>query len=263
MARLEVDRVYVIHVSTGAEDRAASIERQLARLGIDFEYVLEGDMKDLTPEWLDRWFDGPMKCVQPRTSCCSKHLIAYQRMLRDGWNDALVLEDDIFLSDDFVEAAERRACGNCGAAPVPVGCGVHLAGELRAGPIEQVAARSSPGVTLYRAPKGRDTGAYWLIARERRAVPPTGGDRRRSASPRRSSRTSLFESGAVELCWRHPAIAEQGSHQRQVRFAGHEHRTGRMRRPRWLARKAFQLYLRPIIDRPSIREVTLPHTSRR
>ena len=63
-------------------------------------------MEDLTPEWLDQWFGPPMNVAQPRTSCCSKHLVAYQRMIRDGWNDALVLEDDMFLSEDFVERAE-------------------------------------------------------------------------------------------------------------------------------------------------------------
>ena len=34
-ATLDIDRVYVIHVRKGAEDRAAFIERQLARLGIE------------------------------------------------------------------------------------------------------------------------------------------------------------------------------------------------------------------------------------
>ena len=112
--RLAADKVYVIHVRTGAEDRAASIEAQLRQRGIAFEYVLEGDMEDLEPVLLDRYFTGMMKRVHPKTSCCCKHIIAYSRMMRDGHQSALILEDDIQLSADFVEAlnasvAELRA----------------------------------------------------------------------------------------------------------------------------------------------------------
>ena len=59
-AVLDVDRVYVIHVRHGAEDRAAFIERQLGRLGIEFEYVLDGDRDQLTPAVMARWFRGTM-----------------------------------------------------------------------------------------------------------------------------------------------------------------------------------------------------------
>lgn len=238
--------MYVIHVSEGAEDRAASIERQLARHGISFEYVLERDMKDLTPEWLDQWFIPPMNVVQPRTSCCSKHLVAYQRMLRDDRRDALVLEDDMFLSDDFLEEVNlslRELRSRQGVADAAY---ISLENSgLR--PLSKFATEQ-PGVTLYRAPKGRDTGAYWLT----RASAERFLDRAATAKIGESTpffQNILFESGAVELYWRHPAVAEQGSHSGKFDSLVTVHRTGRMRRPRWLARKAFQLYLRPVIDR--------------
>jgi len=243
--RLDVGHVYVIHVSSGAEARAASIERQLARHEISFEYVLERDMKDLTPEWLDQWFDAPMNVVQPRTSCCSKHLVAYQRMLRDGRNDALVLEDDMFLSENFVEELNQSLEELRSRAGVIDAAYISLENSgLR--PLSKIATRE-PGVTLYRAPKGRDTGAYWLT----RASAERFLHRAATAKIRESTpffQNILFESGAVELYWRHPAIAEQGSHSGKFDSLVTEHRTGRMRRPRWLARKAFQLYLRPFFD---------------
>jgi GR25 family glycosyltransferase involved in LPS biosynthesis len=247
MPRLDVDHVYVIHVSTGAEERAASIERQLARHGIDFEYVLEGDMKDLTPEWLDRWFDGVMKCVQPRTSCCSKHLIAYQRMLRDGWRDALVLEDDIFLADDFVVELNaslgelrKRQGGRTDEAFISL-----ENSGLR--PLHKV-GRYVPGTTLYRAVNGRDTGAYWLArTAAERFLARAETEKVAEATP--FFQRILFRSGTVELYWRHPPIAEQGSHSGKFDSLLTVRRTGLMRRPRWLARKWFQLYLRPFIDR--------------
>ena len=246
MRRLAVDHVYVIHVSTGAEDRAASIERQLARHGISFEYVLERDMTDLTPEWLEQWFAGPMKVVQPRTSCCSKHLVACQRMLRDGWNDALILEDDMFLSDDFVEelnASLKELRARPDARVDESYISLENSG-LR--PLSKIATWQ-PGVTLYRAAKGRDTGAYWLG----RGTAAQFLARATAAKISESTpffQNLVFESGAVDLYWRHPAIAEQGSHSGKFDSLVTAHRVGRMRRPRWLARKAFQLYLRPVFD---------------
>lgn len=245
MPPLNVGHVYVIHVSNGAEDRAASIERQLARHGISFEYVLDRDMDQLTPEWLDQWFGPPMNVVQPRTSCCSKHLVAYQRMLRDGRADALVLEDDMFLSSNFVDALNLSLTELRGRPDRPEAAYVSLENSgLR--PLSKIATYQ-PGVTLYRAPRGRDTGAYWLT----RASAERFLHRAATAKIRESTpffQNILFESGEVELYWRHPAIAEQGSHSGKFDSLVTEHRVGRMRRPRWLARKAFQLYLRPIFD---------------
>jgi len=99
-------------------------------------------------------------------------------------------------------------------------------------------------VTLYRALKGRDTGAYWLTRKSAEQF------LQRAETAKISESTPffqniVFESGAVELYWRHPAIAEQGSHSGKFDSLVTAHRVGRMRRPRWLARKAFQLYLRP------------------
>ena len=247
MRHLQVDHVYVIHVSSGAEARAASIERQLARHGISFEYVLERDMKDLTPEWLDQWFGPPMNVVQPRTSCCSKHLVAYQRMLRDGWNDALVLEDDMFLSDDFVEELNESLKELRSRPGIRTGVAYISLENSGLRPLSKIATHE-PGVTLYRALKGRDTGAYWLTRKSAEQF------LHRAETAKISESTPffqniVFESGAVELYWRHPAIAEQGSHSGKFDSLVTEHRKGLMRRPRWIARKAFQLYLRPLLDR--------------
>ena len=244
--RLGVGHVYVIHVSTGAEARAASIERQLAKHGISFEYVLERDMRELTPEWLHQWFEAPMNVVQPRTSCCSKHLVAYQRMLRDGRNDALVLEDDMFLSKNFVEELNQSLEELRSRPGIADAAYISLENSgLR--PLSKFAA-PVPGMTLYRAQKGRDTGAYWLTrASAERFLHRAATEKIRESTP--FFQNILFESGVVELYWRHPAIAEQGSHSGKFDSLVTEHRTGRMRRPRWLARKGFQLYIRPLFDR--------------
>lgn len=244
MARLDVDHVYVIHVSKGAEDRARSIEHQLARLGIEFEYVLEGDVEDLTPQLLDRWFTGPMKRKHRNTSCCCKHLIAWSRMVRDGCGDALVLEDDIFLFDNFIRdlnasVKERRALPDGGAGAAYV--------SLENSGLKRV-LEAHGSSTLYRRSHMRETGAYWLnLAAAGRLLGIAETEKVSVRTP--PFIASAVNSGAVELWWRHPAIAEQGSINGRFDSMLDPKRTGLMRRPRWLARKWFQRYLRPIIDR--------------
>ena len=67
----ELPQIFVLHVREGYEDRAAHIDAMMKRLGLQFEYILDGDKTDLTPEILNRWFAGPMKCVQGATSCAA------------------------------------------------------------------------------------------------------------------------------------------------------------------------------------------------
>lgn len=54
---LKVDKVFVLHVKEGNEDRAKQIEAMLEKLGIKFEYMLDGDIKDITEERKSKYFD--------------------------------------------------------------------------------------------------------------------------------------------------------------------------------------------------------------
>jgi glycosyl transferase family 25 len=241
---LGVGRVFVIHVSTGAEDRAAFMEAQLARLGISFEYVLDGDVRDLTPALLDRWFAGDMKRPRPGTSCCCKHLIAYERMLRDDIEDALVLEDDVFLSDDFVVALATSLAELCQRPDANPDRAVISLENSGLSPVAGVV----PSTTLYRADHGRETGAYWLTRSVAgRFLARAEQDKVHLPTPH--FHNTFFASGEVEIWWRHPAIAEQGSHSGKFDSLLHAGHKGPMRRPRWLARKAFQMYVRPVLRR--------------
>jgi GR25 family glycosyltransferase involved in LPS biosynthesis len=242
--RLAADKVYVIHVRTGAEDRAASIEAQLQQRGIAFEYVLDGDMEDLEPVLLDRYFTGMMKRVHPKTSCCCKHIIAYSRMMRDGHQSALILEDDIELSVDFVEAlnasvAELRARDD--ARPDTAVISLENSGLT---PV----VSSEPGVSLHRADHGRCTGAYWL-GRGSAALFLYRAETDKVDRYTDHFQNIFFQSGEVDIWWREPPVAEQGSHSGRFDSLLDGKRSGLLKRTRWLTRKAYSLWVRTSIER--------------
>ena len=47
--------ILVVHVR-GQEERRAFMEKQMEKLGWPHEYILDGNVEDLTPEVLDRYF---------------------------------------------------------------------------------------------------------------------------------------------------------------------------------------------------------------
>jgi glycosyl transferase, family 25 len=238
------DKVYVIHVRTGAEDRAASIEAQLRQRGIEFEYVLEGDMEDLEPVLLDQYFTGMMKRVHPKTSCCCKHIIAYSRIVRDGHQNALILEDDIQLDANFVDAlatsvAELRA--RTDARPQASVISLENSGLT---PV----SRPEPGVTLYQSDHGRCTGAYWL-GRESAELFLRRAETVKVDRYTDHFQNIFYQSGQVQVWWREPPVAEQGSHSGKFDSLLDGKRGGLVKRTRWATQKAYSRSVRPVLER--------------
>lgn len=101
-----LDHVFVIHVSEGYEERRHHIDKHLPERGIaNFEYMLRGDIKDLTPEVKAKYFTGNDKL--PELSCAYKHILVYEEMVKRGIERALVLEDDAFLANDTLAQLQR------------------------------------------------------------------------------------------------------------------------------------------------------------
>ena len=91
----------VLHVRKGYEDREAHIRNQLNRRGLPFQFILDGDRDDLSPEVLDRYFTGQMHQPSAATSCAMKHLLACQYIIGHELEGAVVLEDDMILYKNF------------------------------------------------------------------------------------------------------------------------------------------------------------------
>ncbi|MEP7197378.1 MAG: glycosyltransferase family 25 protein [Saprospiraceae bacterium] len=99
-------KTYVIHVST-AIDREKHMIDQLNKKGLEGIFINQGDIKDLTLEVLDKYFSGVMKSAIGSTSCPYKHILAYEQIQQSGEEYALILEDDIFLEQNFLPGLKK------------------------------------------------------------------------------------------------------------------------------------------------------------
>ncbi|RJX72401.1 3-deoxy-D-manno-octulosonic acid transferase [Vibrio sinensis] len=102
-----IEHVFVIHVSEGYEERRQHIESHLPKCGLaSFEYMLDGDIKDLTTDVLESLFKGSSQSA-PEKSCFYKHFLVYKAIVERKLPFALVLEDDAYLAKDFSNKLKR------------------------------------------------------------------------------------------------------------------------------------------------------------
>lgn len=200
-------KIFVLHVKTGYEDRARHIEKMIAKLGLPFEYVLDGDMGDLTPEGMDRFFAPPMNTVSAATSCGMKHLLAYERIENECPNGAIVLEDDIFLNRRFLEILPRsirQAREFSGEKPFWIG---YEATCLKFIP----RSRRKKGIVVYPADEIQCAGAYY-VTQECAALLRRLTSEQKCSVPYDWFVTSLHRQGGFDIYWTHPVTAVQGTH---------------------------------------------------
>lgn len=157
---LKVDKVFVIHTKTGLAYRRKYMEKLLAEHEIEFEFMLDGDVDDLTPEILAHYFTENMRRYTARISCALKHIYVYERVLATPYKNVLILEDDAILHPSFssifnqlITELENRSDLNPDLVYV---C-------LENSTLEFVAAKDQrPGQLLYRRYKTRGGGGYFL-----------------------------------------------------------------------------------------------------
>lgn len=94
-------KTFIIHVSKGYEDRRAHIDRHLPQVGLtDYEYMLRGDIDDLTDEIRHQFFAGDLSL--PAKSCFYKHYLVMKEAVTRQIPQVLVLEDDVILDKHFL-----------------------------------------------------------------------------------------------------------------------------------------------------------------
>lgn len=102
-------KILVIHAAK-LKARGEHIDRMLRSIGMEYEFIIEGDADKLTKEMLDKYLaDGTenMHSKTSRASCTIKHFMACERIIDENMEGALILEDDIVLHQDFKTRFEQ------------------------------------------------------------------------------------------------------------------------------------------------------------
>jgi GR25 family glycosyltransferase involved in LPS biosynthesis len=91
---------FIIHVSTAIE-RERHMLQQISGRNLSYQFILDGDKDQLNEKILEKYFSGNMRQISNGTSCAYKHILAYENMIENNIEQALVLEDDIELDVHF------------------------------------------------------------------------------------------------------------------------------------------------------------------
>jgi glycosyl transferase family 25 len=201
-----LDGIFVVHAKS-LTDRRASIERQLGALGLPFDFVLDYDVGDI-PDALRQRLIRTDTLRPAQESCALKHWRAHQLMVERGLQRVLVLEDDVILSDHFLDAL-GKALAEDDRIPGPhvtfLGCGGHYyvpRDQLRAGQL------------LYRRDQGKFGDSYLVnLGAARRRLETI--EREGIALPIDHVFETADRAAGTPMYWLEPPIVEQGSHNGQ------------------------------------------------
>ncbi len=198
-----LDALYVINVRS-FEERRMHVTRELARFGLEAEFIHELDTVDLTPELEREWFTPDNDLRPNQKSCALKHVAAIRRVRDRGQERALILEDDVVLSPDFgegVEAALREAVRWPEPRVIFIGSG---------GNFYTPRSQRVEGQRLYPAQRGRFGDSYILGAR-------TAGMRldwiagHRITKPIDNQFEEIDKALGIAMLWLEEPVVEQGS----------------------------------------------------
>lgn len=225
-------KTYVIHVR-GNKARENYIRNELKKFNIDFEFILEGNMEDMTDDDLTKYFRDDFKTVSPRTSCTIKHFYAYERMVENNVPVALIFEDDIELFSSFPGVFDKSLKE---AAEMRESFVISYESSTR-----DFISKSEeiPGRVLYHKPIGRCAGAYLIdLAAAQRIL--EYGNRTKVNFCMDWVHNELSDKGALKIYWCHPAIAEQQSHNGKIQSLLDEKKQGAYYRLKYFLEKTYK-----------------------
>ena len=103
-------KTLVIH-PTRLKERGEHLDRMLRNIGLEYDIVNEGSDEAKIKAYLKKYLrNGQEEMLRkvPRSLCTISHFLAYERILSEGLEGALVLEDDILLHKNFKVKTEYR-----------------------------------------------------------------------------------------------------------------------------------------------------------
>lgn len=197
--------ILVIHVK-GNKEREAYIQKQLEKLDMPYHFILDGNIEDLTPEILDKYFSGNMYGQYPRTSCAYKEFLAYKYILDHDMEGALILEDDIRLFRKFrplfLQSLEEYKKNYVDDA--------FIVNYEESSLLLVPRSKRQKGVMLYPATRDRFTGCYYVTKKAAQKIMDYL-EKEKCELPLDRFHSKLIELGIIHYFWSHPCLACQCS----------------------------------------------------
>ena len=232
-------KAFVIHPDR-LKERGEHVDKMLRSIGIDYEFVNEGDSEPQIQTYLNLYMRNgkeEMHKKSPRALCTVSHFLAYERLLEEGRDGALVLEDDIVLHDNFLPRYEKSIeeyRRNYTDRKVLIS---YEDSSLQFVPRSQ----REKGRMLYPAEKGRMAGAYFINRLAAEAIlERLKTDKCDLAID--LYHYQLFQEHFMDSLWCQPALATQGSFTGQFRSALSK-KKDRMIVIRWWLKKSYKRLL--------------------
>lgn len=201
-------KALVIHAAK-LKERGEHIDKMLRGIGMEYEFIKEGDADELTDELIDRFLmDGPedLHKKSARASCTIKHFLSYEKILADHLEGALILEDDIVLHQDFMplfEKSIKEYHEHYANKDILIS---YEDSSLQFVPRSQ----REPGRMLYPGPKDRMAGAYFINHHAAKAILDCLKEERTDI-PIDCYHYRLLREHVIDYLWCQPALATQGS----------------------------------------------------
>lgn len=235
-------KCYVLHVKKGYEDREKSIIDQFSRIGISFEWILDHDREDITPDLLAKYqYKGDMTLAA--VSCSLKHIRTWELIAQGNAPGGIVFEDDSLIDVDNFQTICRKFLreyyNNCpGYGYVSLGSGSTLYVPW---------TKKQKNKLLYLAEYARTSDAYWINRETAEKmiqwIEKNGFDR---------PADHLIDRIATELnipiFWLEPTLVDQGSHTGLFRSSIQSMGRGKViDRLEWLIKLVRRKYLYPLL----------------
>lgn len=234
--------VFVVHAKS-LTDRVASIESEVASVGLPFSWIDQFDPEEITSDSEAQWFSPGHELSRPQMSCALKHIVALQRV-------SLSKETHLILEDDVGFRRGARASLEACLSEFPHGD--QAVAYVSCGPNRYTPARLlKQGQMLYPAKNSRTTDAYLITptaARERLKHITY----RKIGNPIDHAFSRLDRAIGTKILWAEPPFAYQKSITGEFRSAissKRKHRTAWRIAAGFYGKRLLNYYVKPALAR--------------
>ena len=232
-------KTLVIH-PTHLKERGEHIDRMLREIGLEYDVVNEGNDDSQVKAYLKKYLkNGQEEMLRktPRSLCTISHFLAYEIILSDGLEGALVLEDDILLHKNFktqFEQSIKEYQRNYQNQKIII--------SYEDSPLWFVPrSQREKGRMLYPGCRDRLSGAYFINNYAAKAILD-------ELQTKRCDRAidlyhyQLIQEKIINYLWCHPTIATQGTATGLFETSLSSNRK-KMRKLSWFFQKNYKLLL--------------------